>query len=108
MALVKSILIVCPQYRITVPGTYEYSEDSSGRAGHDGKHVLDRVRCSQHDRRCMQTLCVLHRYNKRGPGSWYPEVILTSPPTNPSRQAGKADTPSSKQNPDGSSFIVDA
>jgi hypothetical protein len=31
----------------------------------------------------MQTLCVLHRHNRRGEGSWYPERILTAPQAPP-------------------------
>ena len=72
----KPILIACPQYRVTVRGWYKRDSDGTCQPGPDGKYILSRVRCNQYDGRCAQTLCVLHRYNNRGQGSWYPEIVL--------------------------------
>jgi len=79
MARTKPIRIACPQYRAIVRGVYECDGDGSAPRTRDGKYMLHRVRCGQYGGRCMQTLCVLHRYNHRGPGSWYPEIILAAP-----------------------------
>ena len=75
----KPIWIVCPQYRKRVRGWYEAGPDGAFRYTPSGDYVLEDVRCSHDGGRCMQTLCVLHRYNRRGPESWYPERILAMP-----------------------------
>ncbi len=75
----RPIWILCPQYRKRVRGWYEAGERGVFRLGPDGSYLLDYVRCTQDGGRCMQTLCVLHRFNRRGPESWYPERILTIP-----------------------------
>jgi hypothetical protein len=71
----QPIFIICPQHVKQVHGWYVSGEDGRFRYAADGGYVLDFVRCSQDGGRCMQTLCVLHRYNRRGPASWYPEKI---------------------------------
>jgi len=75
MAKRKPILIGCPQYQILVRGTCECDEGGHYLRTGDGQLRLDRVRCGQYGGRCMQTLCVLHRYNRGGAGSWYPSGV---------------------------------
>lgn len=105
MARIKPILIACPQYRTAVRGTYDCEPDGSCPRGLDGKYMLHRVRCSQHGGRCMQTLCALHRYNNRGPESWYPKTVLALPDVNSScrRRRRKA---GGEPSPNGSSVSV--
>ncbi len=91
MVRTKPILIACPQYRRTVRGTYQSGEDGSLLLGGDGEYILDHVRCEQYGGRCMQTLCALHRYNKRGPKSWYPKIILAHPSAKRPPRPRKAD-----------------
>jgi len=79
MAGRKRILIGCPQYRTLVAGTYACDGQGAYLLGPDGTFLLRHVRCGHRGGQCMQTLCVLHRYNKRGTGSWYPEQILAAP-----------------------------
>jgi hypothetical protein len=92
MATWKPILIGCPQHRKLVRGRYECDEEGSYRLGADGAFVLARARCDQEGGRCMQTLCVLHRYNRRGGGSWYPAQILAMP-RGPRRKRRTSRTP---------------
>jgi len=75
----KPIWIVCPQHAKRVRGWYEAGPDGAFRFGPGETYLLESVRCSQDGGRCMQTLCVLHRYNRRGPESWYPEKVLAMP-----------------------------
>ena len=79
MARRKGILIACPQYLKLVRGTYECDKSGRYRLDAEGKFALHRARCNHYGGRCMQTLCVLHRYNRGGPGSWYPARILALP-----------------------------
>lgn len=88
MAHRKPIWIGCPQYMKRVRGTYECDEAGRYRLGEGGKFLLELTQCSQDEGRCMQTLCALHRFNRRGPGSWYPELIEPMP--EPKRRPGGA------------------
>jgi hypothetical protein len=72
----KPIQIGCPQYRVLVGGTYECDEHGRYLRGPDGDFVLPRVQCGQYGGKCMQTLCVLHRFNRGGTGSWYPSGVF--------------------------------
>ena len=108
MARTEPILIACPQYRVTVRGTYECDTDGVGPLWLDGRYILDRLRCNQYGGRCMQTLCALHRYNNRGPGSWYPEIILTLSKKNSSGPSHKAHTAGGRQPSDGTSVSLEA
>jgi hypothetical protein len=76
MARFKPILIGCPQYGKLVRGEYACDEDGAYRLGPDGTFALALARCGHDGGRCMQTLCVLHRFNRRGGSSWYPTQIL--------------------------------
>ena len=69
-------MIGCPQYRVLVRGTYACDEGGRYLLGGDGSFLLERVRCDHHEGRCMQSLCALHRHNRSGPSSWYPEKIV--------------------------------
>lgn len=97
MARRRAILIGCPQYRRSVRGTYECDDAGSYLLGPEGEFLLDRVACDQLGGRCMETLCVLHRFNRRGPGAWYPDRIYAAPdarrPGPPSAPADAAGPP---------------
>ena len=82
------IHILCPQYHALVRG--HYACDAGGRAllGPGGEYLLDHARCRHNGGRCPQTLCVLHRYNRRGPGSWFPEKIVPAPAAGPAQADG--------------------
>ena len=86
MAKCKPILIGCPQYRKLIRGSYECDDDGRYRLGPDGAFVLQRVRCGHYSGRCMQTLCVLHRFNQGGAASWYPSQIHALDETSPPRR----------------------
>lgn len=84
----KPIMIACPGQNRLVRGWYECDERGRYRLNGDGTFSFALARCCQDDGRCMQTLCVLHRFNRRGPGSWYPSHIRALP-----EKAGSADIP---------------
>jgi hypothetical protein len=87
----KGILIGCPQYGILVRGTYDCDGQGSYLRGHDGQFLLEHAHCGQYSGRCMQTLCVLHRYNRRGAGSWFPSGIYAlREGAQPGRRHGRA------------------
>lgn len=79
MARSKPILIACPQHRRHVRGWYACDEAGRYRLAADGSFNLELVRCDQDGGRCAETLCALHRYNRRGPGSWYPSHVRAMP-----------------------------
>lgn len=106
MARSKPIMIACPQYRIAVRGNYRCEADGSCPMGPDANYILDRVSCSQHAGRCMQTLCALHRYNNRGPGSWYPEIIFALPDKS-SGHSRRQSIRGSGPTPPGSTFSIE-
>ena len=75
----KPIRIGCPQHRKLVSGSYDCDARGRYALGPDQDFLLERVRCNQDEGRCTQTLCVLHRFNRGGPGSWYPDKIMAMP-----------------------------
>ncbi len=79
MAKRKPILIGCPQHGRLVRGTYLCDDAGDYRLGPGGQFLVELVECDHDGGRCMQTLCVLHRYNRRGAGSWYPSRLLAAP-----------------------------
>ncbi len=79
MPRTKPIWIGCPQYRRHVRGRYACDEHGRYRLGPGGGFLLEWTRCEQLGGRCMQTLCALHRHNRRGPGTWYPDRLLAAP-----------------------------
>ena len=91
----KAILIGCPQYGILVRGSYECDDRGRYLRGSDGEFVVDRVQCGQYGGRCMQTLCILHRHNRRGTGSWYPTGVFAAREPSP-RQAGSPAKPAGR------------
>ena len=68
----KPILIGCPQHNLLVRGQYDCDETGQYLLAANGGFEMDRVTCGQWGGRCMQTLCALHRYNRRGRGTWLP------------------------------------
>ncbi len=93
MAKRKSILILCPEHSVLVGGDYECDERGQYRLGAQGEFVLRRVECSQYGGRCAQTLCALHRYNRGGPLTWFPERILAAPGSGPRKHAAPRPAP---------------
>jgi hypothetical protein len=75
----KPVLIACPQYRRYVRGVYLCDRAGATALTDGGTISLAHVQCGQEGGRCAQTLCVLHRYNRRGAGSWFPESVRFAP-----------------------------
>jgi len=75
----RPILIGCPQHGRLVRGTCVCDERGRYRMTESGQFLLAAVRCGQDGGRCAQTLCALHRLNRRGAGSWYPSGIWAMP-----------------------------
>ena len=95
----RPIQIACPELGRIVRGSY--LPGPGGRFVHaaDGGFLLNFVRCGQDGGRCAQTLCALHRYNRRGPGTWFPDRVFalpersaakpqSSPPSSPAASSG--------------------
>ncbi|MBN1942511.1 MAG: hypothetical protein JW849_04370 [Phycisphaerae bacterium] len=74
----ERILIGCPRYKMYVLGSYECDEAGRYLLRPDGTFDVFRAKCGQRGGLCNEPLCFLHRYNKRGPGTWYPTEILAS------------------------------
>ena len=72
----KTVEIACPHQRRVVKGLYPC--DANGRyiMMPDGSFNLALIECSQDDGRCAETLCALHRFNRRGLGTWYPDTLM--------------------------------
>jgi hypothetical protein len=75
----KPIVISCPEHAKLVRGTYACDRHGRFLRGRDGGFLLRFLRCSQLNGRCAQTLCALHRHNRRGPHSWVPNQIFCMP-----------------------------
>lgn len=86
-------MIGCPQYGKLVRGSYKCDERGAYKLAPDGQFLLQFARCSQQDGRCMETLCALHRYNRRGLGTWYPDRLLAMPDRRAAPRRGKQRTP---------------
>jgi len=71
----KNIEIACPHQRRIIKALYPCRPDGRYLSGVDGTFDLELVECSQDDGRCAETLCALHRFNRRGAGTWYPDQI---------------------------------
>ena len=89
----KPILIGCPQYRVLVRGWCECGEDGGYLRAADGEFLLHHIRCEQRNGRCMQTLCVLHRYNRGGVGSWFPSGVWAMTDVHKRRPSEPTPTP---------------
>lgn len=86
MADYKPIQIACPQLHKVVRGRYPADANGGFMARSSDMLDLDLVECSQDNGRCMETLCALHRYNRRGPGTWYPDKVMIMPQRNRAQQ----------------------
>ena len=93
MAKHKPILIGCPQYHKLVRGKYECGDDGRYLLAPDGTFALQRVMCGQYGGRCMQTLCALHRFNRRHAATWFPSEILAADDPAPARTRKPAPKP---------------
>ncbi len=91
----EQILIGCPRYKVYVTGSYECDEAGEFLLRQDGTFDISRAKCGQLGGKCNETLCFLHRYNKRRPGTWYPTEILTpkSKDAPPSAASGTPSAP---------------
>ncbi|MFP4354842.1 MAG: hypothetical protein ACLFUJ_06920 [Phycisphaerae bacterium] len=84
----RPIQIACPELGRRVRGSYHPGPGGQFCYGPAGDFLLDFVTCSQNSGRCCQTLCALHRYNRRGQGTWYPDRLyamgqVAARPANP-------------------------
>lgn len=89
----ERILIGCPRYKAYVTGSYECDETGRYLLRPDGTFDIQRAKCGQLGGQCNETLCFLHRYNKRSQGTWYPTEILAS------RSASDTPTPDPTPSP---------
>ena len=69
-----------------VPGRYDCNETGQYLLGAASEFLLAHTHCGQYGGRCMQTLCVLHRYNRRGSKSWFPEKIVAAEKRRPPKR----------------------
>jgi len=83
----RPILIGCPHYRRFVRGTSECDTEGRYLRAADGSFLLQHIRCGQNGGRCTQTLCVLHRLNRRGPQAWFPYSVVAGADRDPPQQA---------------------
>jgi len=81
----KTVEIACPHQRKIVKALYPRGPDGRYLCEADGTFNLELVECSQDDGRCAETLCALHRFNRRGAGTWYPDQIRAMREGNQSR-----------------------
>lgn len=89
----KPILIGCPQFNKLMRGSYECDDEGNYLLAPDGSFALPRVRCGHDGGRCAETLCALHRHNRRGPATWYPSKVLAMtqphPPKKPANRKSR-------------------
>ena len=97
----KNIEIACPHQRRVIKASYPCGPDGRYLRRAYGTFDLELVRCSQDEGRCAETLCALHRFNRRGPGTWYPDRIRTMRETK--QRVGRPAGPDDREN-DGNSF----
>ncbi|MBT3199043.1 MAG: hypothetical protein HN350_03915 [Phycisphaerales bacterium] len=71
----KIIEIACPHQQREIRGLYPCSPDGQYIMLPDGAFNLTLIECSQDHGRCAETLCALHRFNRLGPGTWYPDTL---------------------------------
>jgi|GEM_PF-1748169 len=101
----KPVQIACPEYGVLVRGEYECDALGRYRLDAEGNFLLGRVRCGQRGGKCAQTLCVLHRFNRRGPETWFPDRVLAlAEPATPRRPRPAPPTPG--ENPHGETDIL--
>jgi hypothetical protein len=81
------ILIACPERQKVVRGQYPCDETGQYLLQADGSFRLSLLHCNQDLGRCTATLCALHRLNRKGPATWYPDRIMA-----PGNAAGAAST----------------
>ena len=102
----KTILIGCPHVHTYVRGDYPCDEEGRHLTGSSGAFDLRLVRCGQRGGRCAQSLCVLHRHNRGGRGSWFPETLVV--PSEAPRRGRPGPRRPAGAGEDGSTFSVDA
>ena len=101
MAKRRPILIGCPNYQVLVPGTYECGPDGQYLLSPEGSFLVERARCGHRGGRCAQTLCVLHRLNRGGKGSWHPSRLVAPPRRSKRRRGPPASGKTSSEAPGG-------
>ncbi|MDP6546010.1 MAG: hypothetical protein QGH60_18675 [Phycisphaerae bacterium] len=92
----KTIEIACPHQRKIIQALYPCRGDGRYLCRADGTFDLELVECGQDHGRCAETLCALHRFNRRGAGTWYPDQIRAMPERKQTRDRPTA--PGDKKN----------
>lgn len=76
MAKYKPIRVGCPQYGQIVGGRYPIGPDGKYMLLESGAFDVYLVQCDQFGGKCAQTLCALHKHNRRGPATWFPDKVM--------------------------------
>jgi hypothetical protein len=71
----KLVDIACPHQRKIVRANYPCHSDGRYLLTAEGNFDMELIQCTQDHGRCAETLCALHRFNRRGEGTWYPDTI---------------------------------
>lgn len=72
----ERILIGCPAIGKYTTGSYPCDANGRYLLSRGGTFDPRRARCGQLGGHCHEMLCALHRYNRKGPGTWYPTDVL--------------------------------
>ena len=75
----KLIHIACPARKRVVQGKCITDKKGDIPTGPDGAIDLREVCCNQDSGKCTETLCAMHRFNRMGPSTWFPDRILIAP-----------------------------
>ena len=103
MGKYKAIQIGCPEHGRVVRGSYACGDDGKYLLGSDGEFLMNHARCEQMGGRCAQTLCAFHRFNRRGPATWYPDRLFAAPQVDTAAERRNRNTDRGDKN-DGSSI----
>ncbi|MGC9453630.1 MAG: hypothetical protein ACP5HU_02090 [Phycisphaerae bacterium] len=95
MSKSRPIFIACPALRRVVRGSCAADASGDCPLTRDGSFPLSAITCNQDNGRCAETLCALHRYNRRGPGTWYPDRVWAMPKA--SKDSPRRQTPPSHE-----------
>ncbi|MCP4376580.1 MAG: hypothetical protein GY794_10465 [bacterium] len=98
----RMVEIACPHQRKIVRANYPCDSDRRYLLGADGSFSMELIQCSQDQGRCAETLCAMHRFNRRGEGTWYPDTIraLPDPKQSSKRPGGPEDDKNDKSSLD--------
>ena len=82
----KLVDIACPHQRKIVRANYPCHSDGRYLLTAEGNFDMELIQCTQDHGRCAETLCALHRFNRRGPGTWYPDQLRAMREAKPRRR----------------------